>query len=576
LHPQERRFRTDLVGLYEKAGRKDDAERVLREGVRTMPDDEGMKHLLVAFLEKEHGPEVAEKEIRTFMEAAPKADQPLFWLVELYMRQGATDKAAALLEKIAAEQPNEKRGLNATAALAQIALIKGDRAGAEAKIGAVLARDPNNRPTLFLKARLAFESGRTDDAVMALRTLLRDAPRDEKALQLLGEALLQQKRLDLAADAFARLAETAPSNLAARVRYAQVLAMKGDSRKAYDILVGVTKAEPTYPQGWESLARIAIGSKDWTTAGLAIKTLEGLKGQQTTALFLKASLLAANGNPAEAMAFFRQTIEADPKASLAHFALSGYLESALKAGKTEEGIAFLRGLKDRDATTETLLGELLLNADKPQEAARSFDAALALPGVGMETYLDRAKLFAAEKKTAEAESLLKKAAEAFPKDPRAVLLQADLSIAQGRPKEAIALYESLLARDPGLDLAANNAAQLTADFMADDAQAMARARQWAERFAQANDPFLLDTLGWVCLRQGDLKQARVAMDRVLAAKADLTPEVHYHLGALLAKEGKTAEALEELKKATDAAASYTGLDEAKALYKSLAPTTGKK
>src|SRR6185312_4610956 len=99
---------------------------------------------------------------------------------------------------------------------------------------------------------------------------------------------------------------------------------------------------------------------------------------------------------------------------------------------------------------------------------------------------------------------------------RAALVEANIFITLGRPKEAIGIYDELLKRDSDIDLAANNMAALIAAYEYDDSALLEQARQLAERFAGSNNPLELDTLGWVYYRQGKLDEA---MATVVRAKA---------------------------------------------------------
>jgi len=58
-------------------------------------------------------------------------------------------------------------------------------------------------------------------------------------------------------------------------------------------------------------------------------------------------------------------------------------------------------------------------------------------------------------------------------------------------------------------------------------------------------PSAADTLGWLLFLQGDVSRSEKLV--AAAAKTDArNPEIRYHLGAILAKLGKRAEARKEL------------------------------
>jgi len=61
------------------------------------------------------------------------------------------------------------------------------------------------------------------------------------------------------------------------------------------------------------------------------------------------------------------------------------------------------------------------------------------------------------------------------------------------------------------------------------------------------DPFIMDSLGWVLYRQGKLQEAREVLEKAYALKADA--EIAAHLGEVLWRQGRHQEALELWQKA---------------------------
>lgn len=62
-----------------------------------------------------------------------------------------------------------------------------------------------------------------------------------------------------------------------------------------------------------------------------------------------------------------------------------------------------------------------------------------------------------------------------------------------------------------------------------------------------NDFYIVDSLGWVLFRQGDLSGALTQLERAYAARPD--PEVAAHLGEVLTAMGRTEEAQRILREA---------------------------
>ena len=142
-----------------------------------------------------------------------------------------------------------------------------------------------------------------------------------------------------------------------------------------------------------------------------------------------------------------------------------------------------------------------------------------------------------------------------------MLLGTELELAERR-EDAIKLYEKLLKTNPKAEPAINNLAALLLDYRTDKAS-WARALELAKTLETAENPAVLDTLGWAHYRNGQYAEAVSVLERVVA-KAGQFPIFHYHLGMAYVATGNKVGAKQELKRAVDEAQSdYPGLEEAR-------------
>jgi Flp pilus assembly protein TadD len=84
-----------------------------------------------------------------------------------------------------------------------------------------------------------------------------------------------------------------------------------------------------------------------------------------------------------------------------------------------------------------------------------------------------------------------------------------------------------------------------------------------QRFADSDNPALLDTYGWVLYRRGRYTEAIPPLEKAVG-KAPQAQELRYHLGMALLKAGRTAEARENLEAAVRGEQRYAGSEEARA------------
>lgn len=572
LKPKEARYRNDFAKVYLQAGKKDEAEKTLRDGTTAMPDDWAMKKTLVSFLSDQRGLDAAEAEIEALQKAHPEKEELVFWLADLYTTHKASERAIALLESIVDRSPKDgaaAHSLNARATLARLRFFKGEKALAEKLVATILEKNPDHRDALLIKAQTLVEKGAYQDAVSILRTLVRDRANDVDALGLLGESLLSQGYTDLALDTFAQLVQVAPANVPAKVRLAQIYGLSGEPARAKELLTLVTKLAPEYPVGWESVARVALEEKDWPNAERAIAKLETLEGQSRLAAFLRAQSAAAQKSFDAALGHIKKAVGNDPSAPIAERALTLLLGIQTRRGAFDEAANYVLGLERQTAFTAALLGECYAKAGQSSRALEFYDKAIGLGAQTVEPYLVRARLYMADKDAEKALAVLQKAQEAAPDDVRAALLRADVLGSLGKDDDALAVYDELLARRPTLDVAANNAAQMLADRKANDHASLEKARVLAERFVRSSNPYFLDTLGWVYFRQGKFEQAQTLFERIMSMKEKLPATVHYHYSALLARTGREKEALVLVRKLLEDQGPFEGRAQAEALAATL-------
>jgi tetratricopeptide (TPR) repeat protein len=261
-------------------------------------------------------------------------------------------------------------------------------------------------------------------------------------------------------------------------------------------------------------------------------------------------------------------VTADPNAPLAEHALTALVGADRSLKRLEAASHFIETLNTDNPFVTTVLGECYAELGKFDDAGKTFDKVIAGNAVRAEPYLDSARLHLRQRETDRAIETLKSGAVAVPSDIQIPMMLGELLGAAGRYQEAEALYDDLLVRNPALDVAANNLAELIADYQFGDPIALDKARRAAERFQGAHNPLLLDTLGWVYYRQDNLTQAVTILERAVAA-GKVPAQVHYHYGAVLLKLGRKDLAKEQLQQATQTAETYVGLDDAKRMLLTL-------
>jgi cytochrome c-type biogenesis protein CcmH/NrfG len=151
-----------------------------------------------------------------------------------------------------------------------------------------------------------------------------------------------------------------------------------------------------------------------------------------------------------------------------------------------------------------------------------------------------------------------------PKDIQSQKALADGYARTGNLPQAKLAYERALKIDPDDAEVLNNLANVL--LLLKDSGAVKVAEQ-----AIAKNPgnaATIDTLGWALLKNGQSDRA-LQLLRDARLRQPGNPEIAYHLATALAQAGRKTEAKSELESALRSGVAFEGLEQAKALLKSL-------
>ncbi len=568
IEPSNVAYRTDLARFLVAFGKKDDAEKVLRDMVAAMPKSDKAKLVLIDFLSNQRSIEQAEGALKTFIKAAPNEDDLKFGLVDLYVKHAQLDKAEAALHAIEGESKAKPTVIRARTGLARLRLVKGDTAGAAALVKQVLADDGGNAEALILQSRLLLGQDKRDQAITDLRQVLRDNPGNVEALGLLADAHLRGGDVDLAAENLKLLLRSDPRNEGARLTLARIYVEQRNPDRAVALVDEILERSPDSLPALRLREEILLAQGKLQPALLTAKHMLQIDGDKSRGYVAMGRVYQAEGRHVEALDAFRQGLTADKKSTPA---LTGVVQSYLALKQPEEAVQLL---KDRikgapkDVYAYNLLGEVYAYEKIGPKAEQSFVAATQLRQDWTLPYLNLSRLMTAENKHARAIAVLKQGLAHAPHD---ATLQLTLASAQQATKDidgAIKTYRAVLQHNPKLDLAANNLAALVADFKYKDAKDLDNALQLAERFQNSENPFYLDTLGWLHYRKGDYNLAVVFLTKAVDSRPE-NADINFHLGMAYYKSGNTQDARRYLEKAVASGGNADVVAEAKATLNSL-------
>jgi tetratricopeptide (TPR) repeat protein len=149
-----------------------------------------------------------------------------------------------------------------------------------------------------------------------------------------------------------------------------------------------------------------------------------------------------------------------------------------------------------------------------------------------------------------------------PGHPLAYVKLSACYMAQQKPDRAIAELESVLRQHPDLWSPMNDLAYLLGDY-GRGGKDLDRALDLVQkaRSLSPENPAILDTLGWIHYRRGEVNKAIEGLDKAYAGSA-VSPVINFHLGMAYNKAGNSEKAREHLRIALASKVSFPGKDEA--------------
>ncbi|AZC71864.1 MULTISPECIES: tetratricopeptide repeat protein [Pseudomonas] len=367
----------------------------------------------------------------------------------------------------------------------------------------LLQKHPNNGQLVFGKALLLQQDGDTREA---LKLLEQNPPEEGEIAPILLRARLLQSlsRADEALPLLEKSIRRYPDDKRLRLTYARMLVEQDrmdDAKAQFSSLV------QQYPEDDElrySLALVCLEAKDWEEAKGYLEDLIARESHVDSA-HLNLGRIAEELN--------------DPQGALAEYGQVGpgndYLPAQLRQA------------------------DILMNNGRTAEAEKRLAAARdTQPDYVIQLYLIEAETLSANKQGDKAWKILQQALQQYPDDVNLLYTRA----MQAEKRNDLAQMEKdlrlIIKREPDNAMALNALGYTLSDRTTRYAEAKALIEQAHQ--LTPDDPAVLDSLGWVNYRLGNLAEAERLLRQALERFPD--QEVAAHLGEVLWANGKQREA----------------------------------
>jgi tetratricopeptide (TPR) repeat protein len=488
--------------------------------------------------------------------------------------------------------------------LAEIAAQRG-QFGLAASAYLDLAKSTRDPRIVRRAAEIAFHARQYDAALEAVRLWLSLEPESHQARQMQSTLLLASGRIDeLAASLAVDLAAEAPRVGDALIRILRAFARYPDKPAVQRLFDLLTEPYPGTAEARFVRAQVAAGAGNIDRARSEADQALQLRPAWEAAALLKAELLPKGSAQLDFLKTWTEANPDAQQMRLA-YARTLVSEKRYDAARTEFRRLLLANpdnpdmlyavgvlsLQVNDATeaeqqlkrfveigrgdlnpARYYLGQIADQAKRPDEALRWYDQVTegehALPAK-----IRAAQVLLRQNKFDEARRRLVAARESSPDEIRLVVAEAQLLRDAGRHAEALAFLDKALEAQPDQPdllyetaLAAEKLGQV--DVMERHLRRMIALKPESPQaynalgysFADRNirldeaaqlidkalsltpdDPFILDSKGWLLFRQGNSAAALEALKKAFAQQPD--PEIAAHIGEVLWVLGRSDEAL---------------------------------
>lgn len=560
VSPNDGQAMTMLAGALMSKGQNAKATALMQKALQTQDRPEFRSVLGLSLIRSgQAGSGITELEAA--FKKDPRQTQAATSLIGLYLRSNQAAKAVTLADTLVKQQPNNAgfhnllgmaRGQSGKVAeskaafekaialdpafvqpklnLARVEIATRAYDAAAIRLGGILKDDEKNTDAMAEMASLFLRRGQEAEAQRWLEkaTDLSGA-KDTRWALALSDFHLQRGRPGPALEAVKKAAAKAPDDLPVLMTYARAQMANGDTVGAKGSLTSATRVAAYNPGQQVEVARLQMVVKNWSGASYSLDKALSTSADYLPALALMSEVELMQGEPNKAEQRAREIVAKYPKRAVGPGLLGDIAQSR---GQTAQALAFYKQAHQLEPSTGSFL---------------KFFVALNSQDGGK-----------------PALQLAQNWVKAHPKDVIAQNTLANAYVRDGQFAAAKTAFETLLKLTPDDSDALNNLANVLLRLK--DPRAIAVAEQAVAK-APANYN-AIDTLGWALFQSGQTDRA-LQLLRDARLRQPASPEIRYHLAAVLAKTGRNNEAREELEAALKTGQKFDGLADAQALLMTL-------
>ena len=552
-----------LFNYYYGQGDYPNAEKTLKEAIAADPANATLNILLGQFYFNRKQTDAAEAAFLKAINLEP--DQAGAYLVagKFYSAVKKPEAALKMLQRAGRLRPQD---LKISTLLAEFYLDNNYLQQAKAAIEDILNEHPGYFPGRLLEIKRVLAEKDYDQALLLCDAYLKSNPAADQLLVLKGMAYVEKGELEQAERLFSQAVKMTPNNINAKFRLLDVYLKEAKIEEAHKLSRDIFG---NLHQNFD--VAVILGDtelhKERTQKGLdSLDSLSRFASTNPFDRFRREHLENLRAEYARLMDGFNRILEKKP-------GLISIFENVilLHAARDEYDIALVKcdrqieRLKDEPylvARIQNIKGGLYLAQHKIEQAEQAFKQAILLAPDFLKPYYGLAKVYIINKDIENAITQYRTLVGKDPRQPVPYLLLGVLHKMKMDFPGSEDYYRKALKIDPDFVPAANNLAYLLAERNEDLDEALSLALHAKQ--LKPDDPYILDTLGWIYFQKGLYEDAARELNR----SADLLPTsatVNYHLGMAYYAMGDSLQAAHNLEKALQLDSDFGEADQIRTL-----------
>jgi len=557
IQPDNNVITMQLVRLYGSQKRYVDAYVLLDQSVQQAPNDHKRKLYLTDLVFVWKGLDEAEKKLKKYIQEYPKIGILNLELASLYKNTGQSEKAKSLYRAIMKKPANDPDALKAKRLLATQLMEERNIESSEKLVDEILHVSPKDQDTLALSGKIAILKQDYSTAITQFRTLLGETPNSSETLLLLAQAHSMNDEPALALEALDRTVKLEPDNRKNRLALVDYFLKGSNYPKALQQVNALLVVFPDDLYSINLKSRILLATNNLDDAYRHIQKNIKRHSDDFRLQMQLAKIRLLRKDFQQAIKTYERVIELSPKYYEGYL---GMTQAYLQDKQVTKIHQKLVRLVDTDIGeyAELLLGKVANFQNNLRAAKQHYKKAIKKNPQWVHGYITLGASQIAAGQFEEAARTYQEGLSKIPDDQSLRIALAVCYSQAGQIDIAIKEYKDILDSSPDNAIAANNLAVLLSEGKGDK-ESLEMAIKLIKPLASSGNPPFLDTMGWICYKLGDIKQAIPLLERAVNKRPD-SAVYSYHLGMAYLKVDRKILAAKYLEKSLNKKAGFVGID----------------